>query len=418
MKSNIISSIGLIVILILAVAGCSGDRKIANPAVDNGHDSPATLEKRISRNNQFAMDLYRQLAISETGDFVVCPHSISIAFGMAYAGARNDTERQIAEVLHFNYPPQGFHSELSGLNALLESREGTEIDIENGCWVDSVYHYEQDYIDTLTGCYQAEVQNVDFMHHPEEARQAINEWAYDNCGLINLFPEGSLTPLTYMVLVNTMVFDGEWEIQFDPEYTSMGEFTRIDSTTRNTFYMKGECSRRYYQGDGFQALELPFKERNMSMILILPEKGKFLEFEENFSTAVLDSITESFINRTVHMEIPRFVIDSGYDLIETMRDMGLTLPFDAGADFSGIDGTSSGSIWISVLVHRAEIVVTEYGVHAAAATGMGFILGEVKYFLAHHPFIYLIRDIETGTILFMGRIMDPVEPWVPPYPMG
>ena len=357
------------------------------------------------------MGLYRQLAISETGDFVVCPHSISTAFGMAYAGARNDTERQIAEVLHFNYPPQGFHSELSGLNALLESREGTEIDIENGCWVDSVYHYEQDYIDTLTGCYQAEVQNVDFMHHPEEAKLIINEWAHQNCGISGLIPEEYISSLTYMVLVNTIDFYGFWQFQFDPQWTYKSEFTRLDSNTMDVFYMMGDCTMPFYQGKGFRALELPFEENNMSMLFILPVNGKFLNFEENFSTEVIDTITSNLTPLYLHIAIPRFRIESGYDLIKTLEQIGLILPFHQGADFSGIDGVDDGSPWVDLLVHKAEIEVNEYGVHAAAATAMGMIIGSLPSFQAARPFIYLIRDRETGTILFIGRAVDPDYSW-------
>jgi serpin B len=161
---------------------------------------------------------------------------------------------------------------------------------------------------------------------------------------------------------------------------------------------------------------MPFKQNTMSMLLILPDPEEFLSFESDLSAEAIDTIAANLEPEYVVMTIPRFLINSSYDLKSTMIEMGLTDPFHMGADFSGIDGTDDGIPWISVLVHKARIWVNEYGASAMAGTGMVLTIGVHPSFSATRPFIYLIRDIETGTILFMGRVVAPNDPYWPIFP--
>jgi serpin B len=251
------------------------------------------------------------------------------------------------------------------------------------------------------------VDSVDFTGHPEEARLLINDWAHDNCGISNLFPPGTIDVLTFMVLVNTMKLSASWADQFDPDFTYSDKFTRLGGSTINVDYMCGESNKSFFSGTGFQALELPFEEKNISMVLILPAPGNFNQFETELSPVAIDTIIANMQVNWVRMDIPKFIIWSEYSLIGTMKDMGLTLPFSPGADFSGIDGVDDGTPWVNALVHKSEIWVDEYGVEASAATGMGLTIGESACFRANRPFIFLISDMETGAILFMGRVVYP-----------
>jgi len=389
---------------IMAIAAC-GEDEVTD--VDNG-DGPATLAGRIKRNNEFAFDLYGELKVS--GDnLIVSPHSITTCFGMAYAGARGTTEREIADVLCFNYPQAGFHAVLRALNDELNSRPDVDLRIANGCWGRNGLLYEQAYLDTLSDCYGAAIEYLDFTGDPEGSRQAINQWVKDNtAGYIDeLLPPDCIDDLTYLVLANTVYFMAEWLHQFKPEYTQQGMFTRLDDSQVTVPFMRGECSMPYFEGDGYQAMAMPYKGAQVSMVLILPHEGEYADFEGALSAAGLDTIVDNLTGTYVVFTIPKFGFYSKFDLNETLQDMGLVKAFQPGADFSGMDGTDDGVPWIDLVVHKAYIVIDEYGTMAFAGTGMEMTLGMHPGFYAVRPFIFAIMDNPTGTILFMGRVLDP-----------
>jgi serpin B len=397
----------LCIFALCAILAACADDEVVN-VDDNGGDGPATLANRIERNNEFALKLYRELKGS--GDnLIVSPHSIVTCFGMAYAGARGTTEREIADVLCFNYPQGGFHTVLEELNDELNSRPDVDLRIANGCWGRHGLPYEQAYLDTLSECYGAAIDYLDFLGDPEGSRQTINQWVKDHtAGYIDeLLPYGCIDDLTYLVLANSVYFMAEWLHQFKPDYTHSGYFTRLDDSQVSVPLMRGECSMPYCVGDGFKAMAMPYKGEQVSMILILPDEGEYPAFENAFSAAGLDTIIDNLVGTYVVFTIPKFGFYSGFDLNETLQDMGLVGAFQQGADFSGMDGTRDGIPWIDLVVHKAYIMIDEYGTMAFAGTGMEMTLGVHPEFLAVRPFIFVIMDNPTGTILFMGRILDP-----------
>ena len=403
-----ISRLLAVCVLSAALTGCSDDVAPKPEGPGDGFIT-ATLGQRIEHNNEFAFKLYEEL--SSSGDnLLVSPHSIATTFGMAYAGARGTTEKEIADVLCFNYPQDGFHSVLSQLNNLLVSREGLELNIANGCWGRDGETYLTPFLDTLSVHYGAELELLDFAGHPEESRETINQWVSQQTeGLITgLIPPGSIDWQTYLVLANAVYFSAEWLRQFEPAYTYPAAFTLLDGSEVQVQMMRGEETFPYYEGKGYTAVELPYKGEAISMVLILPDEGNFAAFEASFDAAVLDKVVASLEDTWITVQLPKFSFLSDFDLIPTLKAMGMTEAFEAGgADFSGMDGTDDGAPWISVVAHKAFISLDEFGTLAAAGTGMVLTKGLHDSFHAVRPFILAIRDNETGTILFLGRVLNP-----------
>ncbi len=397
----------LLIFTLAIFASCSEDTITgAGPE----EETPATLAERIEGNNDFAFKLYA--AVKDSSDnIIVSPHSISTCFGMAYAGARGNTESEIAEVLCFNYPPSGFHSVQKMLNADLCSRPDVDLRIANGCWGRDGFTYEQAYLDTLSECYGAQMQYLDFDLDPEGARNTINLWVADQTDgfITQLFPAGSFDAQTYLVLANTVYFIAEWLYKFDPDIIGPGSFTLLDDSQVTAQYMYGEENMPYFEGDGFKAMAMPYKGQAVSMVLILPDKGGYEAFEDQFTAAGFDTIAAHLSQiRYITFTIPKFGFYSDYDLGKTLQAMGIVDAFAPGAaDFSGMDGTEDGVPWIDLVVHKAYININEYGTMAFGGTGMALTLGEHPSFSARHPFIFVIRDNPTGTILFIGRVLDP-----------
>jgi len=398
----------LTMLMLVALVGCGGD-KVAMPKAKPHSVTPATLSERITHNNEFAFKLYGELKSSD-GNLIVSPHSISTCFGMAYAGARGNTEREMADVLCFHYPQDGFHSVLKQLNDILNGRQGLTLKISNGCWGRQGLPYLSSYIDTLSADYGADMEYLDFGGRPEEARQTINQWVEDHTeGYINeLLPPGSINWATYLVLANTVYFVAEWLHQFNPNYTHPYPFRRLDGSEVVVPVMIGEAGMPYCRGKGYLAMEMPYKGEQISMVLIMPDEGNYQAFEDRFTSDVLDSVIDNLKETRITFYIPKFAFYSSFNLGSALQNMGMIDAFTPGAaNFTGMDGVDDGSPWISLVVHKAYIMIDETGTKAFAGTAMVFTLGLHDSFDARRPFIFVIRDIPTGTILFMGRVLDP-----------
>jgi serpin B len=397
-------------ILLALFTGCSDD-KITNTKNER-NDGPASFASRIERNNAFAVGLFQKLADSDE-NLIVSPHSIATCFGMAYAGARGTTERQIADVLDFNYPPAGFHSVLDRLNTTLAGRPGVDLRISNGCWWQRGTQWEQAYLDTLSQSYDADMDSLDFAADPAGARAAINQWVSDHtAGLLNdLLPPGTIDASTVLVLANTIYFLAEWLWQFDPQYTHSASFLKLDASEVNNSFMWGEGHIPYLDGGDYVAIEMPYKEEYASMIFILPDSGCYEAFEDTFTVETFNFIADELhgrYNQCVMLTLPKFGFYSRFNLNQTLKEMGITDAYIPGvADFSGMDGTIDGSPWLDFVMHKAYLMINEYGTLAFAGTAMGFSVGICESFYANRPFIFAIQDIPTGTILFMGRVLDP-----------
>jgi serpin B len=253
---------------------------------------------------------------------------------------------------------------------------------------------------------------VDFKTAAEAARQAINAWVAGetNDRITELLPEGAVDDMSRLVLTNAVYFDATWAQPFDPSATSDAVFTLPDGTEVTVPTMHGLVAARYARGDGWQALDLGYTGGEMSMLLILPDAGRFEEVEGSLPAGLIDEVVASLADTEAQVSLPRFEIRTQADLNEALGALGIVDAFDpARADFTGI--STEEALYISGVLHEAFIAVDEAGTEAAAATAV--IIGttsmpvEIVEIDFDRPFLFALRDRETGTALFLGRVLDP-----------
>jgi serpin B len=383
------------------------------------------LNQLVEGNTAFAFDFYR--AVKEApGNFIFSPHSISVAFAMTYAGARNNTEIQMAQTLNFNLPRERLHAAFNALDLALNSRgqggedsEGTDfkLNIVNAAWTQDGYPFLQDFLDLLAVNYGAGMYILDFISDPEGSRQTINDWVLRQTEekIKDLLPPDAIDGLTRLVLTNAIYFYGAWAIPFDENLTGSGNFYLTDGDVVSVPMMS------HFQGngetfsavvlDGYTAVELPYKGKEISMLILVPDRGRFFEIEQALDANLIDRTVKSLTPWGLRLEMPKFKYESKFQLKDTLSQMGMPEAFDPGnADFSGMTGTRE--LVIEEAYHKGFISVDEKGTEAAAATGVVIALtgvGTPLTITIDRPFIYLIRDVQTNTILFIGRVINPEE---------
>jgi serpin B len=371
-------------------------------------------------NEAFALAAYRALA-ADGGNLIFSPASISIALAMAYAGAAGSTATEMATALHFTLPPERLHPAFDALDLALSARgEGKlgadggpmRLHVVNSAWAERTYTFESTYLDILAGNYGAGINLVDFLGAAESARLTINAWVEDQTEdkIKDLLPAGSVDSATRLVLVNAVYFNAAWLYPFDPNNTHNGNFTLLDNSTVTANFMGAHLSMvPAVRGADFSAVSLPYQDDRLSLLVVVPDAGSFAAFEASLDAAKLDDIVAGLTSQPVNLGMPRFRIETGKSLAVLLQGLGMTSAFAPGlADFSGMDGTQS--LFISDVIHKAFIDVAEKGTEAAAATAVvlsGSAAPTGLQIYADHPFLCFLRDQPTGTILFMGRVMDP-----------
>ncbi len=379
----------------------------------------ADLADLVQGNSAFAFDLYQALR-AEGGNLFYSPYSISLALAMTYAGARSETEAEMAEALHFLLAQERLHPAFSTLGAALASRgegaegkdgQGFRLNIVNALWGQEGYEFLSSFLDLLAENHGAGIRPLDFANAPEEARLTINDWASNQTeGRIeDLIPPGIINTLTRLVLTNAIYFNAAWAHPFELEMTQDGPFHLLDGSQVTVPMMTETASFSYAQGSGYQAVELPYDGWELSMVILLPEAGGFETFEATLDAGQVDAILQELAHRQVALTMPRFEFESDFSLKETLSALGMPTAFTGNADFSGMTGNRE--LFIAEVIHKAFVSVDEAGTEAAAATAVIMELtGAPEMPLqvtVDRPFIFLIRDIETGAILFVGRVVDP-----------
>ena len=391
----------------------------------------AELAELVDGNSAFAFDLYRSLG-AEDGNLFYSPYSISLALAMTYAGARGETERQMADTLHFLLPQDRLHPAFNALDIELASRgggtvgkgdEGFTLNIANAVWGQKDYEFLAPFLDVLAENYGAGVRPVDFkdMDAREESRLTINDWVADQTEdrIKDLIPEDAIKEITVLVLTNAIYFKAAWNYPFD---TSMGvrPFHLLDGSEVDVPMMRQTERLGYVKGDGYQLLDLPYDGLEISMTILLPDAGTFRGFEQAMDAALFSRTLESIERDYIELTMPKFEFESEFSLSDPLKAMGMPNAFDRSAsEFSGMDGRSclAGDLpclVISNVVHKAFVSVDEEDTEAAAATGViteKVVSGRPDpiRIMVDRPFIFLIRDRETDAILFVGRVENPGE---------
>tara|TARA_R110002096_G_scaffold435826_2_gene663664 strand:+ start:211541 stop:212743 length:1203 start_codon:yes stop_codon:yes gene_type:complete len=373
----------------------------------------------VAGNTAFAVDAYRELQAGNEGEnLFISPHSISNALAMVYAGARGNTESQMADALHFTLPQDQLHPAFNWLDLQLASRgEGASgsdggdfrLNVINATFGQVGYEFLGDFLDRLAVNYGAGLALLDFESDPEGSRQTINTWVADATedNILDLLPQGMISPDTRLVLTNAVYFNAAWKTKFDPDLTAPGTF-RTTAGDVTTDMMTGEVQGvMSASGDGYQALTLPYEGDELDMVFIVPDEGEFTNIDTSISPTWLDGVLSSLAPSNIGgVTMPKFDFRFKTSLIETFQSLGLTDAFNGSADFSGIDGTRN--LIITGIVHEAFVKVTEDGTEAGGATAV--VVGRdsiPEWVTIDRPFLFLVCDIETGAVLFIGRVLNP-----------
>ncbi len=389
------------------------------PRITDPQVPAANLETLEKGNSAFALSLYQQLR-GQDGNLFYSPYSISLALVMTYAGARGETESQMAQALHFDLAQADLHPAFNALSQALANRanetkdqpgSALTLNIANALWGQQGYSFQPDFLDVLAQNYGAGMREVDY-GQPDQARAKINNWVSNqtNQKIKDLIPSGALNPLTRLVLTNAIYFKATWQYPFEKGATANGDFTLLDGEKIQTGMMHASKSLAYARGNNYQAIELPYAGETASMLILLPDVGKYADFERSLDASTIDTIESNLDQQAVELSLPKFKVEAAFSLNEALATLGMPDAFDQGkADFSGMTGQPD--LFISSVLHKAYVDVNEDGTEAAAATAVVMELKSMPVspvvVTVDRPFIFLILDQESGTILFMGRVLDP-----------
>jgi serpin B len=373
----------------------------------------------VAGNDEFAVDLYRQLS-REPGNLFFSPYSISSTLAMSYAGAHGTTAAEMAKVLHFDLAADKLHGAFADLNQqLLGSQRGYQLSLANALWAQTGYAFEPAYVKRLKDSYGAGLGTVDFASNPEMARQAINSWVSEQTrGKIpELLQATDLNPLTRCVLTNAIYFQATWFYPFQKAATRNKTFWRTRQEQTQVPMMHLHEHLAYMEAEGVQALELPYESRFRLIVLLPRQRDGLAAMEKDLTAKKLRTWIGAMKREEVDVALPRFKVQSTHSLREPLTALGMSLAFSPDADFSGSRASAQqDGLKITAVIHQALVEVDEKGTEAAAATAevksaksLEPWRHEPKQFLADHPFLFLIRDGQTGSILFLGRLTDPRE---------
>jgi serpin B len=378
--------------------------------------------KVAQSNNAFAIELYSQLN-RRPGNLFFSPESISTALAMTYAGAQSETAAEMSKTLHFTSGPGQLHA---AMGALLHDRnaahDGYQLKEADTLWVQTGYSLLPEFLKVTKDNYEGGLNQVDFKGATETSRHTINTWVAQHTEnkIRELLQPENVTSDTRLVLTNAIYFKGDWDQQFDKGNTRSEDFRLSAVRTVKAPLMHMEKGFNYFDGGSFQALEISYKKKDLSMIVFLPKAmdGLFA-FEQSLTPANM----QQWLGRLrpaheVVVGMPKFKMETEFSLKDTLISMGMQQAFDPKtADFCGVASRETmqrdGNLSISEVIHKAYVNVNEEGTEAAAATAVVITMAPTAtrpiFFRADHPFMFLIRDNRSGSILFIGRVTNPLR---------
>ena len=408
MMMGLLSRLVFGTVFMTALIVCPTDSKAANEVEDLAGD-----------NTAFALDLYARLK-SADGNLFFSPYSISTCLAMTYAGARGDTAAQMARTLRFETNQPQLAASFGELQKQLNNEQettGIELNVANGLWGRKEHLFLPAFLEIAKQSYEANLKQVDFRTQADATRTEINDWVdHKTKGKITgLIQPGALGPATRLVLVNAIYFKGSWAREFNKHSTTQAPFTVAPNQKPEVPLMNLTADFKYAEVDGLQLLELPYAGDELGMVVLLPTEPNGLKGMENLlKTQTLDRWLALAREQKVAVFLPKFKLSAQFSLAKPLAEMGMSDAFSPNANFSGMDGERD--LFISAVVHKAFVDVNEEGTEAAAATGAVMRSNAVMMprptpiFRADHPFIFLIRDNHSGSVLFLGRLVDPTHP--------
>ena len=401
-----------VIVMVLAV-GTPAWAKAAR-LVKVAPEPPAGQAQIVKANNQFATDLYRQIA-DEKGNLFFSPSSIHTALAMTYAGARGNTAAEMAKTLHYGEGEKFFSAYGRVIGRTKAAKDSKyQLNIANALWLQHDKPFLAPFLKLNTDHFKAGLFDVDFTAF-EPARARINKWVEDKTRekIKDLLPPGSLNALTRMVLTNAIYFKGDWASQFKTKNTKDMDFHVSAGKKVKTPMMFQTAKFGYTETPDMQALKMPYQGKDLSMVVLLPKKDAGIaKLAKSLTAGNIDLWIKRLRRpRKVRVYFPRFKMTYKMKMNEVLKKMGMPEAFGMKADFSGMTG--SRDLFISGVFHKAFVKVDEKGTEAAAATAVVMQLKSAMprqlIFKADRPFLFLIRHEKTGMILFLGRITEPKE---------
>lgn len=423
---------------LLAIAGCNNSLVDTQPikAADNkpivfktentstpktdknyiaADDSASTLEgvrKVVDANNQFAIDLYKQInkqpKQSENNVFF-SPYSLSTAMAMLYAAAEGETKQQIQKTFHYPSPTILNPNSAALYNQFNKPNPNYDLSTVNDLWMRQGLSPNQTYLDTVKRYYGGQVTNLDFASRPEPSRQTINKTIANHTKQMipELLPEGSIKSSTAAVLTNAVYFKSEWAQPLGLRGSTQ-PFYNLNGTTTDTNFMYSIENFDYMEDEQVQVVELPYKGDELSMLVVLPKSKEAAAMQKliaNLSTAQINQWTEQLKNQEIFLNMPKFKLEQSYQMESILTEMDMPIAFGSQADYSLFNDELP--LAVDSIIHKAVVEVDEKGTVAAAATSIVVRVVSASYnaeLTADHPFMFMIKDNKTDAILFLGQV--------------
>lgn len=377
------------------------------------------VRQLVENNTNFALALYKAVAGEQRGNLFLSPYSISSALAMTYAGARGETEKQMAKTLRLSQGQAVVHpafAEIASKLAAINAAGNVEVTVANALWLQQHFQVLDAYLATIRAQYRGQLFPVNFVEAAEAARQQINAWIEEQTKqkIRELLPAGSVSDATRCVLTNAIYFKGKWANAFDADATTEQPFWVSLEQEISVPMMRLQAPMKFAQIENMQIVELPYAGEEVSLLLAISTAKDGIGFlERHLAWDVFASWRRDIAMQDVELFLPKFSFTSQFGLVNTLEQLGMIDAFSDRADFSGIE--ESKTLRISDVLHKAFIEVNEEGTEAAGATGV--VIGvtsvqeprPVPVVRLDHPFFFLIQEKATGSILFMGRVANPTE---------
>lgn len=379
---------------------------------------PLTPEAAAQAGNAFAWDLFHQLG-QRPGNLFFSPASIDLALVMTWTGAREGTAADMGRVLHLDGRQAGRPETVSAAygqlqRSLVPTDGRSTLQVANRLWGLPGFPFRSEFLQTLERDFAAGLEAVDFQGDPEGARQTINAWVEENTGnkIRDLLPPGSLGPNHRLVLTNAVYFLADWQRKFQGSDTRERPFFLADGQEIAWPAMHQTTPFAYAADDLAQVVVLPYRSGALEMVVVLPRgRDGLAELEQRLDEALLEGWLAAAAETRVRLQLPKFTLTGEFSLNRELGALGMGAAFSPAADFSGM--APGGGLFISDVIHKSFIDVFEEGTEAAAATAVNIRVTsmpapqEAVDFIADHPFVFLIRHVSSGQVLFLGRLADP-----------
>lgn len=405
----------LFITIITVFYGCKKD-VVTHSTDDPGHvKENLKSAKIVSASNQFAFGINRSFN-QRAGDnnYFISPFSMVEALSMAYNGAGGNTKNQMAQVLGFsNYSSDEINNYNQSLaEALLSADSKVQFEIANSIWYRLGFHVLSPFISVNENYYGAEVDSLNFSS--PEALSIINGW-------VNNKTHGKIPTIldeipgdAVMYLINAIYFKGMWQYQFDSTKNTIADFYKEDGSIIQDTLMQLQQNLNYCHTDGYSAVELPYGNSAFNMVLVMPDTGKISDFIATLTGSKWSNLISAMKTTDVVVKMPKFHLELNTLLNQPLINLGMEDAFDPiKADFSGIDGAQD--LFISRVIHKTYIDLSEVGTEAAAVTAIEFKISatpdqtepKTQWFVANRPFVYAIVEKSTGVVLFLGKEVNP-----------